>query len=69
MASWLFDHPFLTSTFVHFQLPLIGEFELASAMFFDLGVYLVVVGATLLILINLGLFTSTQDVEEKPWSH
>jgi multisubunit Na+/H+ antiporter MnhC subunit len=33
----------------------IGEFELASAMAFDLGVYLVVVGATLLILINLGL--------------
>jgi multisubunit Na+/H+ antiporter MnhB subunit len=32
----------------------IGEFELASAMAFDLGVYLVVVGASLLILINLG---------------
>jgi len=33
----------------------IGEFELASAMAFDLGVYLVVVGATLLILVFLGL--------------
>ena len=69
MASWLFDYPFLTSTFSHFHLPLIGEFELASAMLFDLGVYLVVVGATLLILINLGLFISTPDVEEEPWSH
>ncbi len=68
MASWLFNHPFLTSTFGHFQLPLIGEFELASAMFFDLGVYLVVSGATLLILINLGLFSSTRGGEEKPWS-
>jgi hypothetical protein len=38
-------------------------------MVFDLGVYLVVVGATLLILINLGLFISTPDVEEKPWNH
>jgi multisubunit Na+/H+ antiporter MnhB subunit len=38
-------------------------------MLFDLGVYLVVVGATLLILINLGLFTSTKEVEEKPWNH
>jgi len=55
LASWLFGRPFLTSTFGHFELPLIGEFELASAMAFDLGVYLVVVGATLLILINLGL--------------
>ena len=54
-ASWLFDRPFLTSAFGHFELPLIGEIELASAMFFDLGVYLVVVGATLLILINLGI--------------
>jgi multisubunit Na+/H+ antiporter MnhC subunit len=35
--------------------PLVGDFELASAMAFDLGVYLVVVGATLLILIHLGL--------------
>jgi multicomponent K+:H+ antiporter subunit A len=36
------------------HLPLIGEFELASAMLFDLGVYLTVVGATLMILANLG---------------
>jgi len=54
-ASWLFGRPFLTSAFVHVELPLLGGFELASAMVFDLGVYLVVVGATLLILINLGL--------------
>ena len=54
-ASWVFGRPFLTSAFVHAQLPLVGGFELASAMAFDLGVYLVVVGASLLILINLGL--------------
>lgn len=55
LASWLFGRPFLTSAFAHFELPLIGEFELASAIAFDLGVFGVVVGATLLILINLGL--------------
>jgi multicomponent K+:H+ antiporter subunit A len=55
LASWLFGRPFLTSAFGHVSLPLVGEFEIASAMAFDLGVYLVVVGATLLILINLGL--------------
>jgi multicomponent K+:H+ antiporter subunit A len=55
LASWAFDHPFLTSTFGHLHWPVVGEFELASAMAFDLGVYLVVVGATLLILVNLGL--------------
>jgi multicomponent K+:H+ antiporter subunit A len=54
LASWAFDHPFLTSTFGHLNWPLVGEFELASAMAFDLGVFLVVVGATLMILVNLG---------------
>ena len=65
LASWLFGYPFLTSTFGHFQLPLIGEFELASAMAFDLGVYLVVVGATLLILINLGLVHNAGQEQER----
>ncbi|MDO9392432.1 MAG: MnhB domain-containing protein, partial [Methylotenera sp.] len=59
LGSWLFRHPFLTSTFGHIDWPLIGDFELASAMAFDLGVYLVVVGSTLLILINLGLLHQT----------
>jgi len=54
LASFAFDHPFLTSTFGHWHLPLIGEVELASAMAFDFGVYLVVVGATLGILAHLG---------------
>jgi len=54
LGSLLLGYPFLTSAFDHFHLPLIGEFELATAMLFDLGVYLVVVGATLLILSNIG---------------
>jgi multicomponent K+:H+ antiporter subunit A len=58
LASWIFGYPFLTSTFSHLHWPVIGEFELASAMAFDLGVYLVVVGTTLLILIYLGLVHS-----------
>ncbi|MDZ7751973.1 MAG: monovalent cation/H+ antiporter subunit A [Gammaproteobacteria bacterium] len=58
LASWLFGHPFLTSAFTHLHWPLVGDFEVASAMAFDFGVYLVVVGATLLILIHLGLMHS-----------
>ncbi|SFU70081.1 monovalent cation/H+ antiporter subunit A [Halomonas korlensis] len=54
LGSWLFGRPFLTSAFGHFDWPLVGEFELATAMLFDLGVYTTVVGATLLILANLG---------------
>ncbi|MCO6426644.1 monovalent cation/H+ antiporter subunit A [Nitrosomonas communis] len=58
VASWLFGYPFLTSAFGHLDWPLVGEFELASAMAFDLGVYLVVVGVTLLIIVNLGMVHS-----------
>jgi multicomponent K+:H+ antiporter subunit A len=65
VASWWFGRPFLTSTFGHPSLPLIGELPLASAMAFDLGVYLVVVGATLLILINLGMAHSVSHEEDR----
>ncbi|WP_417582715.1 monovalent cation/H+ antiporter subunit A [Nitrincola sp.] len=58
LGSWAFERPFLTSWFDYFKLPWIGKFELASAMVFDLGVYLTVIGATLLILANLGKLTT-----------
>jgi hypothetical protein len=67
LGSFVFGYPFLTSTFGHMDWPLVGEFELASAMAFDLGVYLVVVGATLQILIHLGLMhDTTHDADHDP---
>ncbi|QFU01989.1 Na(+)/H(+) antiporter subunit A [Halomonas sp. THAF5a] len=54
LGSWLVGYPFLTSAHGHVHLPLVGDFELATAMLFDLGVYATVVGATLLVLANLG---------------
>jgi multicomponent K+:H+ antiporter subunit A len=50
LASFLFGRPFLTSTFGYVHLPVVGEFELASAMVFDLGVFLAVVGTVILSL-------------------
>ena len=64
VASWAFDSPFLTSTFTHVHWPLVGDFELASAMLFDTGVFLTVVGATLLILANLGKLSLLDDKKE-----
>ncbi|TAK51392.1 MAG: monovalent cation/H+ antiporter subunit A [Gammaproteobacteria bacterium] len=55
LASWLFGRPFLTSASSHVGIPLLGEVALASAMLFDLAVCVVVVSATLLILVNLGM--------------
>lgn len=60
LGSWMFDKPFLSTWFDYFHLPWIGEFELASAMLFDLGVYLTVVGAVMLILANLGKLTTSE---------
>lgn len=47
-------YPFLTSTFTYLNWPVVGKFEVASAIAFDLGVFLVVVGATVMSLIQLG---------------
>jgi multicomponent K+:H+ antiporter subunit A len=46
-------YPFLTSHTAHVKVPLLGEVHLPTATFFDLGVFAVVVGATLLILTAL----------------
>ena len=52
-ASWMFGYPFLTSSFQYVDLPLLGRLPLASALAFDLGVFVLVVGATVLMLIAL----------------
>lgn len=49
------DEPFLSQYFVILHgVPIYGEFEIASAFAFDLGVYFVVVGALLTILSVVG---------------
>jgi multicomponent K+:H+ antiporter subunit A len=54
LASGLFGSPFLTSTYDYPQLPFLGPVPLASASVFDLGVFLTVVGATMMMLAALG---------------
>jgi multicomponent K+:H+ antiporter subunit A len=60
-AAWALGYPFLTSTFGYFTLPLVGEFELASAMMFDLGVFLTVVGVMVLSLAQLSRVSQRVD--------
>ena len=50
---WLSDRPFLSSYFSYVDIPLIGAVPLASALPFDLGVFALVVGATVLMLIAI----------------
>jgi len=53
IGAWLVGYPFLTSHSRYLELPLIGRVPAASAMIFDLGVFLLVVGSTVLILVAL----------------
>ncbi|MDM7957111.1 monovalent cation/H+ antiporter subunit A [Blastomonas sp.] len=53
LGSLLFGANFLTSAFGYFQVPLVGEVELATALLFDIGVFAVVFGAVMLALAQL----------------
>ena len=53
LAAWAFGRPFLTTYSGYADLPLIGEVPTASALLFDIGVFALVVGATVLMLIAL----------------
>ncbi|MCC7080853.1 MAG: monovalent cation/H+ antiporter subunit A [Burkholderiales bacterium] len=52
-GAWFVAHPFLTSHSAHVTLPLLGELHVPSAFVFDIGVFVLVVGATALVLIAL----------------
>lgn len=53
-ASIVFDVPFFTHAYDYFDLPLFGNTSLHSALLFDVGVYLVVVGVTMTIIQTIG---------------
>ncbi|WP_368858663.1 Na(+)/H(+) antiporter subunit B [Oceanobacillus saliphilus] len=53
IATMLLGYPFLTQFFDYFHLPILGEVELTTALPFDLGVYLVVVGSALTIILTI----------------
>lgn len=53
-ASIVFNVPFFTHAYDYVQLPLLGETSLHSATLFDVGVYLVVVGVTMIIIQTIG---------------
>ncbi|GGX85973.1 monovalent cation/H+ antiporter subunit A [Litchfieldella qijiaojingensis] len=60
LGSLAVGAPFLTGWFEHYRLPVLGDIELATALLFDFGVFTTVVGATLLILANLGKLMTLQ---------
>jgi multicomponent K+:H+ antiporter subunit A len=63
-GSVLMGYPFMTTHTAHFDLPWLGEIHVPSALFFDMGVFSVVIGATMLILTGL----AHQSVRSHRWS-
>ncbi len=53
-AGWALGGAFLESGYVEGHIPLYGEVALVSALFFDIGVYCIVVGLVLGVLSTLG---------------
>lgn len=54
----LFGQPFLNQSFMHVELPLYGEVELATVTIFETGVALAVVGVVVTIILSI-----SEDVE------
>ncbi|MEO6958590.1 MAG: MnhB domain-containing protein, partial [Burkholderiaceae bacterium] len=52
-SAWWISRPFLSAMTWTLTWPIIGPVSLSSILLFDLGVYMLVVGATVLILVAL----------------
>ncbi|MFF2092715.1 Na(+)/H(+) antiporter subunit B [Paenibacillus sp. NPDC058174] len=53
MAGVIFGKPFLTQSFGYYNLPIFGKTELASALIFDTGVALAVIGTAVNIILSI----------------
>ncbi|GIN63682.1 Na(+)/H(+) antiporter subunit B [Robertmurraya siralis] len=54
VGAMLLGVPFLTQAFDYFNLPIFGKTELATAVLFDIGVALAVIGTSLTIIMSIG---------------
>ncbi len=70
-GAWLAGRPFLTSDFGYVKLPFLDKFEVATAIGFDLGVFLTVVGSVMLALANLSRLARRTEapISDKPMDY
>lgn len=64
LVPYVLGRGFLKSDYGYITTALTGEFEWASAMLFDIGVFLIVVGSTMLIVGSLSHVAPTERTEE-----
>jgi multicomponent Na+:H+ antiporter subunit A len=65
LGSLFLGAPVLSSGVLSFTLPVLGHVKVMTSLFFDLGVYLVVVGMVLDVLRSLGVRLD-QELESQP---
>jgi multicomponent Na+:H+ antiporter subunit A len=66
VGSMLLGAPALSSAVIELHLPLLGTVKIVTALFFDLGVYLIVVGLVLDVLRSLGARIDVEMAETPP---
>jgi multicomponent Na+:H+ antiporter subunit A len=66
VTSLLLGAPVLSSAVLQFDLPVFGHVKLVTALFFDLGVYLIVVGLVLDVLRSLGARVDVEMAQLSP---
>jgi multicomponent Na+:H+ antiporter subunit A len=65
VASLLVGAPVLSSALIQIDVPVFGTVKLVTALFFDLGVYLIVVGLVLDVLRSLGARVDVEMSEQQ----
>jgi multicomponent Na+:H+ antiporter subunit A len=65
-GSLFLGAPVLSSAVLQFDIPVLGHVKLVTALFFDLGVYLIVVGLVLDVLRSLGARVDVDIAEQRP---
>jgi multicomponent Na+:H+ antiporter subunit A len=64
VTSLFLGAPVLSSAVFEFDVPVLGHVKLVTALFFDLGVYLIVVGLVLDVLRSLGARVDVEMVQQ-----
>jgi multicomponent K+:H+ antiporter subunit A len=69
VGSWFAQRPFLSSDYGYVHLPPLEAFELATAMIFDTGVFLAVLGAVMLALASISRMAvrAGEEVAQAPY--
>ncbi|MDR2280721.1 MAG: Na+/H+ antiporter subunit A, partial [Gordonia sp. (in: high G+C Gram-positive bacteria)] len=66
VTSLFLGAPALSSAVIDLELPVFGSVHIVTALFFDLGIYLIVVGLVLDVLRSLGARLETPDDAPAP---